>query len=106
MHSETQSRHLWDSCPKDGGKTGAGSCAYILTEKIQHEHTVEDDERIMIDIPIACKLIQSGEKISEKDWKGIIFSDEDLNLMHKYRQQFGVDPDLRETHAGNFNATD
>ena len=63
--------------PSDGGKTGAGSSVYILTEKIQHSHTVESDARIMIDIPIACKLIQSDEKILEKDWKGIIFSDED-----------------------------
>ena len=59
--------------PSDGGKTGAGSCAYILTEKIHHEPTVKDDERIMVDIPIATKLIESGKKISEKDWKGIIF---------------------------------
>ena len=87
--------------PSDGCKTGAGSCAYILTEKIHHEPTVKDDERIMVDIPIATKLIESGKKISEKDWKGIIFSDEDPNMMNKYRQQFGVEPDLQETHAGN-----
>ena len=65
--------------------TGAGSSVYILTEKIQYSHTVESDKRIMIDIPIACKLIQSDEKILEKDWKGIIFSDEDPDMLHKYK---------------------
>ena len=27
-------------------------------------------------------------------------------MMKKYRQQFGVEPDLQETHAGNSNETD
>ena len=29
--------------PSDGGKTGAGSCAYLLTEKRCYEPTVKDD---------------------------------------------------------------
>ena len=31
--------------PSDGGKTGAGSCVYILTEKVEKEPTMEEDLR-------------------------------------------------------------
>ena len=46
--------------PSDGGKTGAGSCVYILTEKVDRKPTMEEDLRVMVDLPVATRLVDSG----------------------------------------------